>query len=150
MFKICAVLFLLFIEIFLCFSKKDSTLLSDTAIMAIKVDAVPSPVDLQIWTEYETGVASWYGIGDGFQGKKTANGERFDTYDFTGAHKKLKFGSVVRVTNLENGKSVVVRINDRGPYVRGRVIDLSHVAMKQIAGSSGLCKVKLELLKIEK
>src|SRR3954463_8034040 len=69
------------------------------------------------------GVASWY--GPGFHGKKTANGERFNTHDLTAAHKTLPFGTKVRVTNEQTGKSVVVRINDRGPYAHGRVIDLS-------------------------
>jgi rare lipoprotein A len=71
----------------------------------------------------EEGVASWYGAA--FQGKKTANGEKFDMNKLTAAHKKLPFGSLVRVTNLSNGKSVQVRINDRGPFVKKRIIDLS-------------------------
>src|SRR3954451_390266 len=69
------------------------------------------------------GVASWY--GPGFHGKKTAHGERFNTHDLTAAHKTLLFGTQVRVTNERTVKSVVVRINDRGPYAHGRVIDLS-------------------------
>src|SRR5881275_2621422 len=68
----------------------------------------------------QTGAASWY--GPGFHGKKTANGERFNTHDLTAAHKTLPFGTKVRVTNERTGKSVVVRINDRGPYAHGRVI----------------------------
>jgi len=74
----------------------------------------------------ETGVASWY--GPGFHGKKTANGERFNTNEMTAAHRTLQMPSFVRVTNLDNGRSVVVRVNDRGPYARGRIIDVSQKA----------------------
>ena len=75
-------------------------------------------------------VASWY--GPGFEGRKTASGERYDSREMTAAHRSLPLGSHVTVTNLENGKSVRVRINDRGPYVRGRSIDLSRGAARQI------------------
>jgi rare lipoprotein A len=74
----------------------------------------------------QTGRASWYGRH--FNGRRTANGERYDMHALTAAHKTLPLASYVRVTNLENQKSVIVRINDRGPYVRGRVIDLSYAA----------------------
>lgn len=70
------------------------------------------------------GKASWY--GPGLNGNKTANGEIYDMYGMSAAHKKLPFGSIVVVTNEENGKSVVVRINDRGPFVSGRIIDMSY------------------------
>lgn len=73
-----------------------------------------------------SGIASWY--GPGFHGRLTANGERYDMHGMTAAHKTLKFGTVVEVTNTTNGKSVTVRINDRGPYIGGRVIDLSKSA----------------------
>lgn len=76
------------------------------------------------------GVASWY--GPGFHGRLTANGERYDMYAMTAAHKTLQFGTKVKVTNHDNGKSVVVRINDRGPFVGGRVIDLSRSAADAI------------------
>jgi len=76
------------------------------------------------------GKASYY--GDRHHGKKTANGERFDQHALTAAHRSLPFGSKVLVTNLNNGKTVVVRINDRGPYARGRIIDLSKKAAVQI------------------
>jgi len=79
---------------------------------------------------YQKGDASWY--GPGFNGKKTANGETFDMYKLTAAHKKLSFGTKVKVTNLQNNKSVIVRINDRGPFVKGRVIDLSKKAAQKI------------------
>ena len=89
------------------------------------------------------GVASWY--GPGFHGKKTANGERFNTNDLTAAHKTLPFGTKVRVTNEQTGKSVVVRINDRGPYAHGRVIDLSKAAAEAV-GIAGTEKVTLAAL----
>jgi rare lipoprotein A len=87
--------------------------------------------------------ASWY--GPGFHGKRTASGERFNTHALTAAHKSLPFGSRVLVTNERTGKSVVVRINDRGPYAHGRVIDLSKAAA-QAVGISGVGKVKLTRL----
>ena len=90
-----------------------------------------------------SGGASWY--GPGFHGKRTANGERFNTHALTAAHKTLPFGSRVRVTNERTGRSVVVRINDRGPFVGGRVIDLSKAAA-QAVGISGVGKVKLTRL----
>lgn len=89
----------------------------------------------------ETGEASWY--GPGFHGRKTANGERFDTYEFTAAHKTLPFNTLLKVTNLENNLFTVVRINDRGPYIRGRIIDLSK-ASKEAIGMGGTAQVKIE------
>lgn len=77
-----------------------------------------------------SGVASWY--GPGFHGRLTANGERYNMHEMTAAHKSLKFGTKVKVTNQHNGKSVTVRINDRGPFVGGRVIDLSRSAAAAI------------------
>jgi len=74
----------------------------------------------------ETGVASWY--GPGFDGRQTASGEIFRQNEMTAAHKKMKFGTFVRVVNLNNGKSVVVKVNDRGPFIPGRIIDLSRGA----------------------
>ncbi|MBI4411811.1 MAG: septal ring lytic transglycosylase RlpA family protein, partial [Deltaproteobacteria bacterium] len=80
--------------------------------------------------EVLVGGASWY--GPGFHGRKTANGERFDTHAMTAAHKTLPFGTYLAVTNPENDKTVLVRVNDRGPYIRGRIIDLSYAAAKAI------------------
>lgn len=92
------------------------------------------------------GVASYYGRR--FHGRRTANGERFDMNALTAAHKTLPFGSRVRVTNTRNGESVVVRINDRGPFVRGRHIDVSRAAAEQIGiVGSGHGRVELELIK---
>ena len=91
----------------------------------------------------QKGVASWY--GPSFHGKKTANGEKFNTNDLTAAHKTLPFGTEVRVTNERTGKSVVVRINDRGPYAHDRVIDLSKAAA-QAVGIEGVGQVTLAAL----
>jgi rare lipoprotein A len=93
----------------------------------------------------QTGVASWY--GEDFHGKKTSSREVYDMNDLTAAHNTLPFGSTVMVTNLNNGKSVVVRINDRGPFVKNRVIDLSYAAAKAIDMiGSGTAPVRIEVL----
>jgi len=78
----------------------------------------------------EKGIASWY--GKPFHGRQTANGERYDMTKMTAAHRTLPFDVVVRVTNLDNGRSIKVRINDRGPFVDGRIIDLSRAAAKKL------------------
>ncbi len=97
-------------------------------------------------TYFQTGGASFY--GGKWNGRRTASGEIFNTSQMTAAHKTLPFGTKVRVTNLSNGKSVVVKINDRGPFIKGRVIDLSHAAFSAIENvSRGVAKVKLEILK---
>ncbi|WP_434354323.1 septal ring lytic transglycosylase RlpA family protein [Psychrobacter sp. HD31] len=93
-------------------------------------------------TQAFAGVASWY--GPGFHGKRTANGETYNMHAMTAAHKTLTFGTKVKVTNLRNGKSTVVCINDRGPYAHGRVIDLSKKANQKL--NCNLCKVKLEVI----
>lgn len=80
--------------------------------------------------------ASHYGVGDGYHGLTTANGERFNAYGLTAAHKSLPFGTRVRVTNQATGKSVIVRINDDGPHIAGRSIDLSYGAFSKIAPPS--------------
>ncbi|TFF22088.1 septal ring lytic transglycosylase RlpA family protein [Jiella endophytica] len=91
------------------------------------------------------GNASYY--GKRFHGRRTANGERFNMNAMTAAHKSLPFGTKVRVTNRRNGKSVVVRINDRGPYAHGRVIDLSRAAASRIGMlNSGTAPVKIDVL----
>ncbi len=96
-------------------------------------------------TSRRKGMASWY--GPGFHGRLTANGERYNQNGLTAAHKTLPFGTQVRVTNLNNGRSVTVRINDRGPFIRGRVIDLSKGAANVIGlVSSGVAPVQLEIL----
>ncbi|MEL7197431.1 MAG: septal ring lytic transglycosylase RlpA family protein [Pseudomonadota bacterium] len=93
-----------------------------------------------------TGVASYY--GKRFHGRLTANGERFNMRAMTAAHKTLPFGTKIRVTNPRNGRAVIVRINDRGPFIRGRTIDLSRGAAEKIGMiSSGHARVKLEIVR---
>lgn len=95
------------------------------------------------WTQ--VGMASWY--GPDFHGKRTANGEVYNMYDYTAAHKTLPFGTYVRVKNLDNGRSVVVRINDRGPFVRDRIIDLSYAAARAIGMvGPGTARVRLTVV----
>ena len=92
------------------------------------------------------GVASFY--ADDFHGKQAANGERFDMNALTAAHRTFPFGTLVRVTNLANGKIIVVRVNDRGPFKEGRLIDLSLKAARDLDMiSSGTSKVRLEVVK---
>lgn len=93
----------------------------------------------------QEGMASWY--GPGFQGKKTANGERFDTHKLTAAHQTLQLPSFVKVTNLENGKSVNVRVNDRGPFAKDRIIDLSMAAAQRLGFKhKGVAHVRVDLI----
>ncbi len=93
----------------------------------------------------DRGVASWY--GKDFHGKLAANGEVFDMTAYTAAHRKLPLGSLVRVMNLTNGKSVQVRINDRGPYIQGRMLDLSHAAAVELdMVEAGISVVQIEVL----
>jgi rare lipoprotein A len=95
---------------------------------------------------YQIGTASWY--GEYFVGKTTASGEDFDMYDMTAAHPTLPLGSYVRVTNLRNGRVVVVKVNDRGPVVPGRIIDLSYGAAQVLQFEQrGLQRVRLDLVK---
>ena len=96
----------------------------------------------------ETGVASWY--GPGFHGKNTANGETYDQHDRTAAHRTLQMPSVLRVTNLENGQSTVVRVNDRGPFARSRVLDVSQVAAEELGMTrNGTARVRIDQLEAE-
>ncbi len=92
-----------------------------------------------------SGKASWY--GPGFHGRRTANGEIYNSNALTAAHRSLPFGTRVRVTNIHNGRSVVVRINDRGPFIGGRIIDVSAGAARRLNMiSSGIAPVRLEIL----
>jgi len=93
----------------------------------------------------QVGVASWY--GPGFHGNRTANGEIYDQYELTAAHPSLPLGTRVMVTNLENGRAVQVRINDRGPFVDGRAIDLSYAAARTVGMiGPGTARVRVEVL----
>ncbi len=93
----------------------------------------------------ETGIASWY--GPNFHGKQTANGETYNQNDMTAAHRTLPMPSAVRVTNLENGRSIVLRINDRGPFARGRIIDVSRRGAQMLGfEKNGVAKVRVDIL----
>lgn len=111
--------------------------------------------DKKIWldraakSEIFTGKASWY--GKDFHNKATASGVAYDMYTFTAAHRTLPMGTVVKVTDQENGKSVMVCVTDRGPYVNGRIIDLSYAAAQKLdLGDRGVSRVKLEVVSDEK
>ena len=110
------------------------------------VAVVPAAENPQTRTKpYQVGTASWY--GEDFDGKETASGEPYNMYDLTAAHPTLPLGSYVKVTNLRNRKTVVVRINDRGPIVPGRIIDLSYGAAQALQfRQKGLQKVRLEVV----
>lgn len=112
-----------------------------------KIDGV-TYTPRETFTLTETGTASWY--GPGFHGKSTANGERYDQSDRTAAHRTLQMPAIVRVTNLENGRSTVVRVNDRGPFARSRVIDLSRTAAEEIdMVGRGTARVRIDQLQAE-
>jgi peptidoglycan lytic transglycosylase len=104
------------------------------------------PKELEPSTKpYQVGKASWY--GGLFQGKATASGENYDMYDFTAAHRELPLGTVVKVTNLTNRKSVIVRVNDRGPFFPDRIIDLSYSAARSLGmHQNGLQKVRIDIV----
>jgi len=104
--------------------------------------AIPSTARI---IQNEKGIASWY--GDPFHGRRTANGEIYDMYNVSAAHKTLPFGTEVMVNNLKNGQRIKVRINDRGPFVKGRIIDLSYAAAQAI-NMSGIAPVHLQILKL--
>src|SRR2546428_5790282 len=107
--------------------------------------AVRAPAPPPITNGVQVGVASWY--GPGFHGNRTANGEIYDQYELTAAHPSLPLGTRVMVTNLENGRAVQVRINDRGPFVGGRAIDLSYAAAHLIGMiGPGTARVRVEVL----
>ena len=115
---------------------QDAEVTNDSADAAVQIDEE---------TEIGSGMASYY--GNELAGNRTASGERFNPGELTAAHRTLPFGSMVRVTNTSNCDSVVVRINDRGPFSHGRVIDVSHAAAREIGmHRSGTARVKLALL----
>ena len=122
-------------------TRPSHTLAITAVVLGCTLGAIPAAAEET--QPIQTGAASWY--GPGFHGKRTANGERFNTNALTAAHKTLPFGTEVRVTNERTGKSVVVRINDRGPYAHGRVIDLSKAAAEAV-GIEGVGQVSLAAL----
>src|SRR5215510_2985924 len=93
---------------------------------------------------YQVGNASWY--GKKFHGRTTASGEDFDMFELTAAHRQLPLGTYVKVTDLRNGKWVIVRVNDRGPYIRGRIMDLSYGAARMLDFHAGVEKVRLDIV----
>jgi rare lipoprotein A len=104
----------------------------------------PIPADTTTKGWSEEGLASWYGGDDGFEGKPTASGEIYDSSKLTAAHRDLPLGTVVAVTSLDNGRVTRVRINDRGPFVKGRIIDLSLAAAREIQMiGPGVARVKI-------
>jgi len=106
---------------------------------------LPQRSDQEVYTDISTGYASWY--GKEMQGKPTASGELFDMNKFTGAHRTFPIGSLVLVRNLENGKKHLVRINDRGPYVEGRIIDVSYAVARELGFvEQGVARVEVELI----
>ena len=117
------------------------------SVQPYKIDGV-TYTPQEEFNRTETGVASWY--GPGFHGKSTANGERYDQSDRTAAHRTLQMPAIVRVTNLDNGMSTVVRINDRGPFARSRVIDLSRTAAQELdVVRNGTARVRIDQLPAE-
>ncbi|HLK54824.1 MAG TPA: septal ring lytic transglycosylase RlpA family protein [Candidatus Angelobacter sp.] len=96
---------------------------------------------------FQVGSASWY--GKQFHGKTTASGEDFDMFEFTAAHRTLPLGTFVKVTNLKNGKWIVVRVNDRGPYVGNRIMDLSYSAARMLNFRDGVERVRIDLIQPE-
>ena len=118
----------------------------DTAVAPQPVQPPAPPIPQPRVISVSTGEASWY--GPGFYGNRTANGEVFRPGTLTAAHRTLPFGTKVRVTNLGNGRSTVVRINDRGPFIGHRVIDLAHGAANKLGlVASGIAQVRLEVLR---
>jgi rare lipoprotein A len=119
---------------------------SEASIAPTGTVAVKSEIQKSGKTKpYQVGTASWY--GEDFEGKPTASGEDYDMYDMTAAHPTLPLGSYVRVTNLHNGRAVVVKVNDRGPIVPGRIIDLSYGAAHALQFErKGLQRVRLDLV----
>ena len=121
-------------------AKRDTTVTPSSGGRSAKTPPTPAPAGYT-----EEGNASWY--GNPFHGRRASNGEVYDMYKFTAAHRTLPFETMVRVTNLSNGKSTTVRITDRGPFVAGRVIDLSLAAAREIESvGPGVVPVRLEVL----
>lgn len=116
-------------------------------VVSVEEESITADLSLVEFVDKGSMKASWY--GPGFHGQKTANGEVYDQNSFTAAHKSLKFGTLLKITNLKNSKSVVVRINDRGPYIHGRDLDLSKAAALELGMvRKGVAKIKVEEIKI--
>ncbi|PYP91213.1 MAG: hypothetical protein DMG65_08570 [Candidatus Angelobacter sp. Gp1-AA117] len=131
------------------------SILMAALFLAANVGAAPVPTHPKPKTAtsstapkpYQIGNASWY--GKKFHGKETASGDDFNMFELTAAHRQLPLGTYVKVTNLRNGKWVIVRINDRGPYVGRRIMDLSYGAARMLDFHAGVEKVRLDLVQSE-
>lgn len=147
-----ALLFLVFIALVgftFVITDDETPALSTTDAEEISLETKLPSVDPELvdYVDLGTMKASWY--GPGFHGRKTANGEKFDQMSYTAAHKSLRFGTLLKITNPKNGKSIVVRINDRGPYIEGRDLDLSKAAAHELGlMRRGVARLKVEELKI--
>jgi len=116
-------------------------------VVSVEEETVTADRSLVEFVDKGSMKASWY--GPGFHGRKTANGEIYDQMSFTAAHKSLKFGTLLKITNQKNNKSVVIRINDRGPYIHGRDLDLSKAAALELGMvRKGVARFKVEEIKI--
>lgn len=122
-------------------------------ILISSCDSEPEEIkinDFQLKTHkkiYQTGIATWY--GPGFNGNRTTSGQLFDMFEFTAAHRKLPFGTIIKVTNVKNNRFVIVRINDRGPVNKNLILDLSKIAAANIdIIRKGSGKVEIEILSI--
>jgi peptidoglycan lytic transglycosylase len=114
------------------------------SIFLLLMFAVPGVFSQEV---RQYGNASWY--GNSLNGRKTASGESYDMHDFTGAHRQLPFGTLVKVKNLRNGKEVIVRVNDRGPFVKSRIIDLSRAAAASLGIlSMGTARVSIVVISL--
>lgn len=126
-------------------SESSSTQANSKQAVVVPAKLVSKPKAVK---PYQVGTASWY--GSYFQGKPTASGEPYNMYDMTAAHMNLPLGTMVKVTNLRNGRSVVLRVNDRGPVVDGRIIDVSYNAAKALDFKArGLQRVRLDIVRPE-
>jgi len=133
------------------------SILTATLILVASVGAAPIPVHNRPKTKvtstnskstaYQIGNASWY--GKSFHGRTTASGEDFDMFELTAAHRQLPLGTLIKVTNLHNGKWLIVRVNDRGPFVKNRILDLSYGAARMLDFHRGIEKVRLDLVEPE-
>ncbi len=113
-------------------------------IVAASCSSGPTPKPSKPRKADAVGLASYY--GKKFHGRKTASGERYNMYAMTAAHRRYKFGTMVKVTHVKSGRTVKVRINDRGPFIKGRVIDLSYAAAKQLGMlSEGVARVRIRV-----
>jgi len=121
-------------------------MLTREALIAAALVVLVTVGIVQAWGYDQVGVASWY--GPGFHGQRTSSGEVYDMHEMTAAHKSLPFGTVVKVVDLESGNSVVVRITDRGPFIPGRIIDLSKRAAQELGIiDTGTARVGLKVLR---